>query len=121
MASKEDCDEDLIFADRNRSTLELYINGVNTHDVTIGPDNNYNNFNSNDLAYEDVYNNKEYSAIYEDGPGANTNYEYGIRYLATPANDNPPANYEPYTMDNKTVDKIPEMGATEETAILDAI
>ena len=39
MASKEDCDEDLIFADRNRSTLELYINGVNTHDVTIGPDN----------------------------------------------------------------------------------
>ena len=36
MVIKEYCDEDLIFTDRTWSTLEVYDNDVNTHDVTAG-------------------------------------------------------------------------------------
>ena len=45
MAIKEDCNEYIIFTDRNVSTLELYNGDVNTHDVTAGVDNNHNNYN----------------------------------------------------------------------------
>ena len=50
MSIKEDRDEDLIFTKRNRSTLELYDNDFNTHDVTARVYNNYNNYNSNNAA-----------------------------------------------------------------------
>ena len=51
MAIKEDWDEDIIFTDRNGSTLEVYNGGVNTHDVTAGVDKNYNNYNGSNEAY----------------------------------------------------------------------
>ena len=37
-------------------------------------DNNYNNYNSNYLAYEDSANNEEDSATYKDGDGANATH-----------------------------------------------
>ena len=39
MAFKEDCDEDIIFTDRNGRTLEFYNSNVNTHGVTAVVDN----------------------------------------------------------------------------------
>ena len=56
------------------STLEVYDNDVNTHDVTAGVDKNYNNYNSNDEAYEDGANDEEDNATYEYGAGANTTH-----------------------------------------------
>ena len=93
MAIKEDRDEDLIFTNRNGSTLELYNDSTNTHDVTTGLDNNYNSYNSKDAAYEDVSNNKEYGTTYEDGAGANSTHEDGANYT-----NNPPGNYEQETI-----------------------
>ena len=58
MAIKEDCDEELIFSERYWSTLEVYDDDVNTHDVTTGVDNNYNNNNNNDAVYEDDANSR---------------------------------------------------------------
>ena len=58
MAIKEDRDEDLIFLDRNDITLEVYNYYVNTHNVTAGVDNNYNNYNIKETAYEDGANKK---------------------------------------------------------------
>ena len=58
MVINKDCDEDLIFTDRNRSTFGACNDNVSTHDVTAGVDNNYNNYNSNDAAYEDGANNE---------------------------------------------------------------
>ena len=52
MVIKEDRDEDLIFADIKGRSLEVYNNDVNTHDVTTGVDNKYNNYNSNETPYE---------------------------------------------------------------------
>ena len=52
MAIKEYSNEDLIFADINGSTLEVYSNDINKPDIIAGLDNNYNNYNSNDAAYE---------------------------------------------------------------------
>ena len=46
MSIKEGHDEDPIFTDRNGSTLEVYNNDVNTHDITTGVDNNYNSNNT---------------------------------------------------------------------------
>ena len=51
MAIKEYRDADLIFADINGGTLEVYNDDVNTYDVTAWVDNNYNNYNSNNTAY----------------------------------------------------------------------
>ena len=59
MEIKEDWNEDLILTARNGSTFEVYIDDVNTNDVTTGVDNNYNNYNSNGTAYEYDTNNKE--------------------------------------------------------------
>ena len=59
MVIKEDCDEDLIFTDRNGITLEVYDNDVNKNDVITGVNNNYNNYNSNGVAYEYITNDKE--------------------------------------------------------------
>ena len=64
MAIKEDCDEDLIFSERNWSTLEVYNNDFNTHDVTTAVDNSYNNNNNNGAVYEDDANDKEYGTTY---------------------------------------------------------
>ena len=50
MAIKENHDADLIFTNRNRSNLELFNDDANTHDVTVGVENNYNNYNSNNSA-----------------------------------------------------------------------
>ena len=92
MTNKEDYDEDLIFTDRDGSTLEVYNYYLNTHDVTTGVYNNHNNYNSNNAAYEDATNNKEDGKTYEDGAGSNTTHKYGARYTHTPATDNPPYN-----------------------------
>ena len=121
MTTKKDYDEDLIFTDRNGSTLEVYNDYLNTHDVTTGVDNNHNNYNSNDTAYKYGTNNKEEGKTYEDGSGANTTHKDGARYTYTPATDNPPDNYEHDTMDKNAVYEILGMGATEETEIMDAI
>ena len=64
MSIKEDCDEYIIFAEINRSTLEVYNDDVNTDDVTAGVDNNYNNYNNNNTAYEDGSNNEEHGHEY---------------------------------------------------------
>ena len=40
MVIKEYCDEDLIFTDRNRSTLEVYNHDVNTNEINAGVYNN---------------------------------------------------------------------------------
>ena len=50
MYIKEDHNEDLIFADRNGITLEIYNCDSNTHEVTIGVDSNLNNYNSRDAS-----------------------------------------------------------------------
>ena len=69
---KEYYHEHIIFTNRNRIILEFYKDGVNTHDITAVLDNNYNNYNSNDIDYEDVDNNEEESASYKYDNGANT-------------------------------------------------
>lgn len=74
MAIKENINEDLIFADRNGSTLEVYNDDFSTHDLTVEVDNNYNNYNSNNTAYKDSTNNEEDSATYEDSASANTTH-----------------------------------------------
>ena len=51
MAMKGNRNEDLIFTDRNGITLEVYNDDFNTHNVTSGVYNKYNNYNSNDTAY----------------------------------------------------------------------
>ena len=53
MAIKEDWYGDFILTDINNITLELYDDGVITHDVTAGVNNNDNN---NNAAYEDSAN-----------------------------------------------------------------
>ena len=58
MAIKEDRDRDLILAYRKGSTLELYSNDVNTHDITAEVDD-HNNYSSNDSVYENSSNKKE--------------------------------------------------------------
>ena len=92
MSIKEDRDEDLILTERNMITLEVYDNDVNKHDVIAGVDNKYNNYNSNNEAYKDGTNDKEDSAIYEDGKGINNTHEDGVRYTPTPVTENPPGN-----------------------------
>ena len=85
MAINEYYDEDLILIDINWSTLEVYYYEVNTHDITVGVDNNYNNYNINDVAYSDGTNNKEDNTTYEYGARANTTHEDGTRYTPTTA------------------------------------
>ena len=58
MAIKEDRDEDLIFTDGNGSSLEVYKNDSNAHDVTAGVDNKYDNYNSNNADYGNGTNDK---------------------------------------------------------------
>ena len=43
-------------SEKNGSILEIYDNEVNTNYVTTGVDNNYNSYNSNDTACEDITN-----------------------------------------------------------------
>ena len=90
MAIKEDCDEDLIFSERNWSNLEVYNNDVNTHDVTTAVDNSYNNNNNNDAVYEDDANDKEYGTTYEYGYYVSATHEYITNYTPTPNTDNTP-------------------------------
>ena len=54
---KEGHNEDPILINRNGKTLEVYEYDSNTHAVTTGLDNNYNKYNSNNVAYEDGANN----------------------------------------------------------------
>ena len=79
-------------------------------------DNNYNNYNSNNVSYEDGANNEEEVTTYEDDEVTNTTQEDCANYT-----ENPPDNYKQETADNNAVDEIPVMGATEEIAILNAI
>ena len=58
ISTKESHNKYIIFTDRNRSTLELYNNDVNTHDVTAGVDNNHNKYNINNIYDEDGANDK---------------------------------------------------------------
>ena len=51
LSVKEDLDGDLIFTDINGSTLEVYNDDANTHEFTVGVDNNYNNYTSNGASY----------------------------------------------------------------------
>ena len=79
-------------------------------------ENNYNNYNSNNKAYEYGTNNEECGATNEDGTGAKITHEYGTIYTK-----NHPENYEQEKMDNNAAGKTPVMGAAEETEILDEI
>ena len=89
MDIKEDHNKDIILADINRSTLEVYNYGVNKNDVTAGVDNNYKNYNNNATSFEDGANNKEDNATHEDRAGVNITHEYGTIYTK-----NTPVNYE---------------------------
>ena len=92
----------------NGTTLEVYNDHVNTNDVTAGVDNNYNNYNIDNTAYEDGTNNKGWHQ-------RQSKQKKGARYPPTPNTNNPLKNYEQETMDNKSVDETPGMGASEET------
>ena len=81
--TKEYRNKDLIFTERNESTLEVYDNNASTHDVTAEVDNKYNHYKSNEKSYEDGSNNEEDGATYEDG----------TRYPATPTTKNNPENF----------------------------
>ena len=90
MAIKEDCDEELIFSERYWSTLEVYDDDVNTHDVTTGVDNNYNNNNNNDAVYEDDANDEEDGTNYEYGSYIDVTHEYITNYPPTTNTENTP-------------------------------
>ena len=51
MATKGDCDKNLIFSYIYRSTLKLYGDDINTNEITTGVYENYNNYNINNTAY----------------------------------------------------------------------
>ena len=114
MFIKKDCDEYLIFSERNSIALELYDDDVNSHDATPWVDNNYNNYNINNASYEDGANDKEDGETYEDGAGAKSTHEDVSRYSPTPDIDDPPVNYGQETMYNNDLDNTLVMGASED-------
>ena len=91
MSTKGDCDEELILTDTNGSTLEVYDDDVNTHDIIAGVDNNYNDNNNNYTAYEDGVNEVD-GTTYEDGFGTNVTNEERAIYPPTPTTNNTPDN-----------------------------
>ena len=75
MSIKKDSSEDLIFSNRNGSTLTVYNDDSNTHNIAVGVDNTYNNYNGNKTTYEYGVNNKKDGATQEDGVGAKATHE----------------------------------------------
>ena len=69
-------------------------------------ENNYTSY-KNKKAYEDISNDEEDGATYEDGAIANANHAEGAIYTPTTTTNNNPENYEQETMDNNIVDKTP--------------